>query len=345
MTEAEPFDPLLDRVLLVDHLPSDSWTEGVAVRPDGNVLTSRLDSPELYAINMRGDSWTTKPKLVYRFPNATGAFNVCRLRGTGEREEYAVISGFADLDNAQFHSWAIWRVCPPPDGSTDSPKITKIADLHEAVFCMGMITVGERTLLICDAAKCCIWKLDIPTGHVSVFLSDAVSMAPSSKEDLFGVNRCRIYQNHLYFTNHSAGTFCRVPIEHSNGEDIRASGPVQKCAEGLTHAEGLVMSDDAKHAWIVDYVIGKMWRVDLDPVSGESKVNLLREDLLTPTTMELITDAQGKRTLYIVCCGAMDPDWCETEKGQWARLASVDPSAMKIHVTITTEITYTYEDA
>ena len=50
-------DPNLHDIVLVDQLPSDMWSEGIAVRPSGNVLTTSIDGPDLYVIN----SGTTGP--------------------------------------------------------------------------------------------------------------------------------------------------------------------------------------------------------------------------------------------------------------------------------------------
>lgn len=336
-------DPYLEKITLIDQLPSDAWAEGVAIRPDGNVLTSRLDEPELFAIDLastqlsgENDFDVVRPKIIHTFENATGVFNLCPLKGT-KREEYAVISGWADLANATFHSFVLWRVVPSANGD-DLPEVTKIGDIPEGQFCMGMEPLSETVLLIADCHRSCIYRVDIPTGTVSKFLEHP-SMRPLEGE-FFGVNRLKVLAGYIWFTNTSTGTLSRAPIEHINhGQDIRVTGPIQHVADGLANAEGLVMFDNAEVAYVNSYASGNLWRIDIDVEAGKGLVTCLREDLVSPTAMQLVSkDKDAKPTLYILCCGSVDEEWLSTERGTWFDLANVKDK-VHITVTVTTEIT------
>ena len=346
-----PVDEHLGEIVLIDQLPSDAWAEGVAIRPNGNALTSRLDEPELYAIDLNtarsGDQNgydTVPPKLIHKFTNASSVFNLCALKGT-TREEYAVISGYADLANlesATFHSFVLWRVVPAPDGSDEPTEVTKITDIKAGQFCMGMYAVSDTVLLIADAHSSCIWRVHLPTGTVTTLLEDPI-MRPQDGE-FFGVNRVKISAGYVWFTNTSTGTFSRAKTEFiDDGKDVKVTGPVEPIADGLANAEGLVMSEDSKQAYVVSYASGHLWRIDIDIEAGKGTVNTLREDLVSPTTMELVyPEDGGKPTLYIVCCGAVEESWLHGERGAWFDLAKVKHK-LHITVTVTTEITYVYQ--
>jgi hypothetical protein len=343
-----PVDEHLGEIVLIDQLPSDAWAEGVAIRPSGNALTSRLDEPELYSIDLNyarsGDLNgydTVPPKLIHTFTEANSVFNLCALKGTA-REEYAVITGYADLANpesAAFHSFVLWRLAPAADGSDEPPQITKITDIKAGQFCMGMYALSETVLLIADAHQCCIWRVHLPTGSVTTLLQDP-AMRPQEGE-FFGVNRITISAGYAWFTNTSTGTFLRAKVEFiDDGKDVKVTGPVEHICDGLSNAEGLVMSNDSKQAYVVSYTSGNLWRIDIDVEAGKGTLNTLRDDLVSPTTMELVyPESGGKPTLYIVCCGAVDESWLSGQRGAWFDLAKVRDK-LHITVTVTTEITY-----
>lgn len=342
---AEP-DPYLRDIVFVDQLPSDAWAEGLAIRPNGDVLVSRVDQPELFTIelasaklNEDNEFDVLRPRTIHTFDNANSVFDVCSLDSTGTREEYAVLSGYADFSkpgNDAFHTFVVSRVTLTSGSSDEPPQVTKIADLPDAGVPVGLEPVSNTTILVADAGKSCIWKVSMSTGEVSVLLEDP-TMQPHEGE-AFGVNRIKVRAEYLWYTNTCKGTLSRVPI--SGKDDIQAIGPVEHVADGLSNAaDGLVMFDDARIAYVVSYALGVLWRIDIDE-SGKGTVNVLREDLLSPTAMRLVYAEEGaKPALHILCCGAVQEAWLDTSKGAWFDMANVTDK-MHITVTVTTEVTY-----
>lgn len=353
--KAKP-DPYLHDILLVDQLPSDAWAEGLALRPNGDALVSRVDQPELFTIELasaaranggggddNGNEFDAlRPRTIHTFDDANGVFDVCRLPGGGggraKGEEYAVLSGFADFakpDAASFHTFVLWRVVLQPGGDRVPSQVSKIAELPDTGVPVGLESFGSL-ILLADAGKGCIWKIHVPTGKVSVFLEDP-TMQPHAG-DAFGVNRIKVRGGYLWYTNTGTGTLSRVPVRSSE-DDIQAVGPVEPIADGLSNAaDGLVMFDDARAAYIVSYALGILWRIDIDD-AGTGTVNVLREDLLSPTAMQLVYPKEGgKPSLYILCCGAVQESWLDTSIGRWFDLARVTDE-LRIVVTVTTEVT------
>lgn len=342
-------DPQLHEIVLIDQVTSDSWCEGVAIRPNGNVLLAKLEEPELMALDLAtapppADEFESiKPRLLNKFPEASGAFGLCALRGT-EREEYAVSTAVSDPANGQFHTWTVWRVTMPPEDSDDGPEISEIATLPGGRFLASMIALSERTLATADANRGCVWRIDIPTGQVSVIIEDD-TMGPAGI-GYFGVNRVRFTEKFGWAANTSSGILYRFPVQWDDGGlDVKAIGPPEEIASGLDNSDGLTVVPDGSAAYICSYTSGHLWRVDMEGEVGAGKAEVieLRKDLVSPTGMELVySDKREKPTLYIVCCGTIAEDTFDGERKYWLELAKLDKTSLQITVTVTTEVTYEY---
>ena len=349
----QKLDPKLHDIVLVDQLPSDVWSEGIAVRPSGNVLTTSIDEPQLFVINsgttgpLENEFDTILPKLVHSFDgaDATGTFNICALRGT-DREEYAVSSGHADLLNGKFHSWVIWRVVMPAESSDDDPVVSKIADVEGGGFLLGMESISDRFLVIADPLKGCIRRIDTVSGEASVISQDPALAPPGHGEmGVFGANRVRFTEKFGWAINTGVGTFVRFPVEWSANGDVKQTGPAEEITTGLSNADGLVMTRDGKSAYICSYASGHLWRIDMegDGGSGKGHITAVRQDLVSPTGMELVyKENRAKPALYIICCGEVSDVILEGDRAAWVSLANLDTSKLQIRVTVTTEITYEY---
>ena len=345
-------DPRLHEIVLIDQVTSDSWCEGVALRPNGNVLLGKIEEPELLALDLAtapppaNEFDSIKPRLFHKFPEASGTFGLCALRGT-EREEYAVSTAVSDPANGQFNKWTVWRVTMPMEDSGDGPEISEIATLPDARFLAGMVTLSERTLATADANRGCVWRIDIPTGQVSVIIEDdAMGAAGSGEIGYFGVNRVRFTEKFGWASNTGSGNVYRFPIQwDDDGLDVKAVGPPEEIASGLDNSDGLTLLPDGSAAYICSYTSGHLWRLDMEGEGGAGKAEVveLRRDLVSPTAMELIySDKREKPTLYIVCCGTVAADSFDGDRRYWLELAKLDKAKLQITVTVTTEVTYEY---
>jgi hypothetical protein len=334
-------DPSLRDIVLVDQLPSDAWAEGIVVRPSGDILATRVDGCELFHIS------GAVCKVLLSFPNASAVLNICPLPNTEGKEEYAVLTSWVDFLKGEYHSVVLWRISFDDDDASDStPTVSKMADLPGAIFVLGMIPISKEVLIVVDTAAFCIWRIHIATGEVSTLVSNEPAMLPKTKDEMFGTNRVRMAGNHIYHTNTSTGVLHRTPIEFiSNGSDIRVTGPPQVVASGLDFADGLVLRRDGKTAYCTNYVSGELRRIDID-AEGKGIVSVLMDDLISPTSMELVynDDNDDTPTLYMLCCGAVYPSLLETH-GPAFGYAGIDKKNLKLEVTVTTEIVVTYEPA
>jgi hypothetical protein len=366
-------DADLADIVIVDQLHSDTWAEGIVVRPSGQILATRIDEvPEIYIIDMPGADTSgsstnnanssttpsvnsahrdslTPPVVIHTFDraNATGAYGICRLTGT-DKEEYAVLSGWADFPEQRFRSVAVWRFSFVSLADR-APTVTKIADLPDAKFCLGIEAISDETLVIVDLVTSCLWRVNIPTGTVSVLLDDPSTMRVKSPEELFPINRSRVTKNFLWYYNHSTGILYRAPIkwvDSADGRDIEVTGSPAVVAEGIEHGDGLVVRADESVVYMSGFILGTLYRIDIDGATGKGVIRTLMSNLVTPTALDMVNNggAEGKPTLYIQCVGAVHPVRLTGRQGTWLKQADVDSSKIQVLVTVTTEVTYSNLD-
>ncbi|KAI0178677.1 hypothetical protein GGR52DRAFT_569586 [Hypoxylon sp. FL1284] len=326
-------DGSVEDVVLVTQLPSDSWFEGFALRPNGKILASRLDEPELYTFNAEDPE--AKPHLLHNFEEeANGLINLCPIPGCDD--EYYVLSSVVDLVSIEFEEFIVWRVALSPDDSSP-PKVTKVTKIENSGFCIGIIPYSERILLIPDSFKNCIWRLDTETGTTSVLVADDTMKVAGGDGDFFGLNRVRITDEFLYFTNTSAGILCRMPFERVQDDPsigLRPAGAVQKVTEDIPHCDGLALARDQTAVYTCSYTDGHIWKVSIDPSTGQSKTNVVLKNLSAPTAVELVY-VNDKPKLFVVCCGEIEMNWfVQDDQNPWSEVANINSA---VTVTVTTQ--------
>ncbi|KAE8356181.1 hypothetical protein BDV28DRAFT_145366 [Aspergillus coremiiformis] len=200
-----------------------TWLENLAVRPNGNILATRLDAPELWQIN------PTKPKsnsgsLLYTFPNATGLLGITPIA----QDIFAVIAGNVSLQTVTGipDSYAVWRL----DLSTPQPTANILARIPEAVFPNGIVHFTKDIVLITDSAKGLIWRLRLSTGEFTPALSDPTMVPAPGQPTIIGVNGIDVRGKYVYFTSTTQMLLARVPVD----KQARATGPVEVVASGFT---------------------------------------------------------------------------------------------------------------
>lgn len=325
---------LEEDIHLITQLPQNAWFEGFAIRPNGYILVSRLDEPVLYTFD--AEDREAEPQEVHTFPDATGLINLCPI--PGRSDEYAVISGRPDIDSMHFNNcdYTVWRVAFTSQAAV---TVSKLADLGDYGFSIGIIPASEHTLLVADTFRNRICTLDIATGASAVLVEDpsmkAVDGAP------FGLNCLRIAVGFVWFTNTSAGTLCRFPIS-IDGAEVTATGPVQVICDDVEHCDGLALDADASAAWTASMSNDWLWRIDLDR-EGDANGNgagaadivatttVVKENLYSPTAVEPFYVGDRLR-LYVVCNGDRE------EQQAWIKKGDSNPWPDFHNVTVTESI-------
>ncbi|KAI0126779.1 hypothetical protein BJ170DRAFT_418561 [Xylariales sp. AK1849] len=322
---------MIEDTHLVTQLPSNSWFEGFAGRPNGHILVARVDQPELYTLDAADPD--AEPELLHTFPEsvATGIIDICPLAGC--ENEYILLTGIVNLAAVKAKNFIIWRVILSRDDE-DPPRVTKIAHLPDAALALGIATASERTLLVCDSGKNCIYRVDMRTGKSSMLVSDD-SFRAASMEDFFGINALCIIAGYVWFTNSSCGILGRVPIRLDDGVEagVALGGAVEVVTRDIPHCDGLAIAPDGSTAYTACYTDGRVWKADIAE-DGTASTSVVVENLVNPTALELVA-TQGKLKLYVVCCGEIDVGWISSDRDSWKALAGINGS---VTVRVTTEV-------
>ncbi|KAI1473000.1 uncharacterized protein F4812DRAFT_411217 [Daldinia caldariorum] len=317
--------------VLVTQLPSDSWFEGFAFRPDGRILACRLDEPEIYTLNPEDPDST--PQLLHTFTEedqTTGLVDAEPIPGT--KDEYFVLSTIGDLSGVQFTDPIIWRVVLSPDDSSP-PKITKLAEIPESGLCAAVIAITDRVVILPDSTQNCIWHVDTQTGKATILMADDSMKIAEGEGNFFGLNRICVSDEFIWFTNTSAGLLGRIPIERVHDDPavgIRVSGPVQILSDEITDCDGLAITRDQTAAYTCSYKDGFIWKVNIEPSTGQTSTSVIVSNLASPTAVEL-GYVNGKVKLFIVCCGEIQTGWIQEKENPWSDIANIN-SAVTVQV-------------
>ncbi|KAK4449004.1 hypothetical protein QBC34DRAFT_352257 [Podospora aff. communis PSN243] len=175
-----------------------SSVENVAVRPNGIILATNMNSNNLYAVDPEKKTSSTALQVT----GATG------LSGIGEYapDLFAIIGGKG-----------IYKV----DFTVTPPKSSLIKTITEASNLNGLAVLDNSTVLVADAGKGSVFRFDVNTGAYSETIKDP-TMAPSGAIP-FGIDGIKVKDGVLWFTNIFKNSFHKVSIDTTTA---RATGAV-----------------------------------------------------------------------------------------------------------------------
>ncbi|KAG7290076.1 hypothetical protein NEMBOFW57_000070 [Staphylotrichum longicolle] len=171
--------------------------ENVAVRSNGQILATNMNAATLYAIDPVAKTSTTALTV-------TGASG---LSGIGEYapDVFAVIGGKG-----------IYKV----DFTSTPPKSSLIKTISEANNLNGLAVFDNSSVLVADAGKGAVYKLDVNTGAYAVVLQDA-TMAPSGGIP-FGIDGIKYRDGVVWYTNIFKNSFHKVAVDPATAKPAGA---------------------------------------------------------------------------------------------------------------------------
>ncbi|KAJ5884715.1 hypothetical protein N7495_009225 [Penicillium taxi] len=272
-----------------------SWIEGIAVRPNGQLLVTRLDTPEIWSV----DPTTQTAYSVHTFPNATSVIGITPIGN----DVYAVGAGVVNQSTfaATAGTFVVWKV----DLRGRTPSVSVINSIPAATSLSGMAyfegsnskSKNTSLILIADTALGAIWRLNPKTGAYSIAISDA-SMLPAPYGPPIGINGIRLLGNTLYYTSSTQQEYCSVKLN----SDASAASAIQVIASGFFQ-DGLAITDKG-NAYITTHIQNTVIKVTPD---GNATVFA---GSLNSTAVAGSTDAQfgtykKKQVLYVTTNGAL----------------------------------------
>ncbi|KAI9036525.1 uncharacterized protein KD926_001736 [Aspergillus affinis] len=262
-----------------------TWIENIAIRPDGDLLLTRMDEPELWTVNPVDGSRS----LVHRFDQATALMGITHIHD----DRYAVVVGnvtIAEIGQPTPGSFSLWAV----NMAADSPQISPIAAIPEAGWLNGMACLDDEsgTLLVADSVNGVIWKVDPLSGHYEVALS---GHSLEQNGQALGVNGVHAAGDMVYYTSSSLDSLFRVPVDTEG----LAAGPVETVAASNSLPDDFALASDGT-AYLMANVDNQVQRVS---PSGELSTLVGSKDsslVAGPSAGQISTDGS---ILYVVTCG------------------------------------------
>ncbi|KAK4150695.1 hypothetical protein C8A00DRAFT_36713 [Chaetomidium leptoderma] len=165
-----------------------SSIENVAVRSNGQILATNMNSANLYSIDPVAKTSTT----------ALSVSGASGLSGIGEYtpDVFAVIGGKN-----------IYKV----DFTSSPPKSSLIGAVSGANNLNGLAVLSNSSVLVADAGKGAVYKFDVGTGAHAVVLQDA-TMAPTGGIP-FGIDGIKYRDGVVWYTNIFKNSFHKVAVD------------------------------------------------------------------------------------------------------------------------------------
>lgn len=142
--------------------------EGIAVRSNGQILVSFFDKGEAWLV----DPPTKKATKVATFTDTTCSAAIAEVAP----DVFAVVAGKYSNSNTP-GSWGVWKVDFSAGGAT--PTTTLVKKVPESGMWNGLTAFTNDTVLVGDASKGAVFKVNVNTGEYSVAIEDS-TMKPSS---------------------------------------------------------------------------------------------------------------------------------------------------------------------
>jgi hypothetical protein len=192
-----------------------SWIDNLALRSDGSILLTRLDTPEVWSV----DATTGHATLVHSFANATSCFGISEIDddvfavvvGNFSTKTYKPTPGSFTVQQLDFNNFQ----ATANEQETQKASVSHIAALPEAQALNGMtsFTKESHLVLIADSPNGVAWKLNTQTGEYSIALNDT-SMLPAEGQGLpLGVNGLKMVDDYIYYSSTTRMQFGRVKVD------------------------------------------------------------------------------------------------------------------------------------
>lgn len=208
-----------------------SWVDNIALRPDGSLLLTRLDVPEVWSV----DTTTGNATLAHSFQNATSCFGISEIDedvfavvvGNFSTETYAPTPGSFSVKKLDFSNFNT----PNTDQVSHTAMVSHIAALPEAQALNGMATFSKDShlVLIADSPKGAVWKLNTQTGHYAMALNDTTMLPAKGQALPLGINGLKLVDEYIYYSSTTRMEFCRVKVN----ADATAAGDYEVIASGF----------------------------------------------------------------------------------------------------------------
>lgn len=195
-----------------------SWLENLAIRSNGEILTSRLDTPAVYQVNhLTGDAVEIATWNASDFKGALG------ISETTTDIFYVILSAFVDDDfvktggvNSIFKvDMTTFELSADGTSIEENATVSLLTEIPEADFLNGMATLDDSHIYVSDVYSGVVYLVDTATGDYQVGVNDTLmkfSIDGSTASTNLGSNGLKVHNSYLYWANTANGFVARIAI-------------------------------------------------------------------------------------------------------------------------------------
>lgn len=224
------------------------WAENLAIRKNGQILITRLDTPALLQVDPTG----SVPPITIKTWNATSYKGALGITETCDDIFNVLVAAPVDADfNKVSGTCSVFKINMNTFSATSegviqsAATVTKVTDIPEANFFDGATTLDDDHILAADPHDGWVYKIDVITGKYSIVINDAKMKYTPDAEFQLGVNGLKIKGPFLYWTNTANSTLNRIRID-ATGAPIGSSSVVASVGA----PDDFVFKDDGT-TWIM----------------------------------------------------------------------------------------------
>ena len=216
------------RVEVIYEFPPGISLKNIAVRRNGQILTTVLSAPKIYQVD---PSKKRQPILLYTFPASLVA-GIAELQPDVfyvATDNTTAANPFAGVPG----SLAIWKVDLRRFSFSlgkKSAEVTKIVTIPQAQVLNGLAVLDHRKglLVIADPLLGRIWRVNVYTKEIKIFTDDPLARAGPNAVPPIGVNGIKVRHEAVYWSNSLRNIIARINVD----SDGTAQGPAVVVATG-----------------------------------------------------------------------------------------------------------------
>jgi hypothetical protein len=180
-----------------------SSIENIAVRPNGQLLVTRFDAPEVWSV----DPVTKVATKIFTLPGVTCAAGITEIES--EPDTFAIVGGnYSAAGGNTAGSWGIFKL----EMSNNQPIYLGVKYVPESVMFNGLTTFARGIVLIADG-KGLVYRMEMTTGEYGI-AAQHVSMEPPTWAPIpLGIDGLRYFNGSIYFTNIFGKTFSKMAVD------------------------------------------------------------------------------------------------------------------------------------
>jgi hypothetical protein len=285
-----------------EHTVNGTWAENLAIRPNGKILVTRSDVPELWQV----DPSTKTAEMIQRFAFPSGLWGITRLKN----DKYAIITNQFPAKNSSLTTPVNQIVLLEIDG--DSILQRTPITIRGSEFLNGITTLNadKEVVLMTDSNLGILYRLKIKTGEYEVLLDDP-TMDPANGRTT-GINGVKVLKNFIYFTSSTQSLFCRVRTDR-RGNVI---GDVEVVAN-ITgfYLDDFIIDPHSKTAFIATNVDNEILQVTSKGKVTKVAGNFTSGDLAGATAIQFSNDRKDE--LFVTTSGGSHSLFNMTSTQPW----------------------------